>query len=60
MLQGIARIRKEDKIFRDVIGTLGHRRPITAVVVDFSDPKDKGLRRALTRIRRVFKPKPWE
>jgi len=25
-----------------------------------SDPKDKGLKRVLTRIRRVFKPKPWE
>ena len=60
MLQGIARIRKDKAIFRDVVGTLGDKRPITAVVADLSDPKDKGLKRALTRIRRVFKPKPWE
>ena len=60
MLQGIARIRKDKAIFRDVVGTLGDKRPITAVVTDLSDPKDKGLKKALTRIRRVFKPKPWE
>ncbi len=54
MLPELKRLRKDRKVFDDVIGWSGKRLPITAGVVDLADPKDKGLKRILARIKRAF------
>jgi hypothetical protein len=60
MVPEIKRLRQDKEVFDDVIGWAGRRTPITVAVADLSDPKDKGLKRTLTRIRRVFKSESWE
>ena len=60
MVPQIKRIRQDEEVFDDVLGWAGRRTAITVAVADLSDPKDKGLKRTLTRIRRLFKPKSWE
>ena len=54
MLGDVTRLRKDEAVFRDVLGWRGSRVPITAVVADLSDARDSGLRRALTRVARAF------
>ena len=54
MLPDLVRLRKDVEVFNDVIGSRGNRVPITAGVVDLSDPADKGLKRILSRIMRAF------
>lgn len=51
-LQGL---RKSDELFADVLGVHGTRTPITAVAADLEDPKDKGLRKAIARVRRAVR-----
>ena len=53
LLTEITRLRKDEEIYRDVIGLGGHRLPITAVLADLSDPKDAGLKKALSRVKRA-------
>lgn len=54
-LQEIARLRKDDAVFKDVIGLLGRKVPITAVVANLSDARDPGLKKGLARIRRAVR-----
>jgi len=54
MLPELARLRKDREVFDDVIGWRENRLPITAGVADLADPKDNGLKRILTRIKRAF------
>ena len=54
MLPELVRLRKDAEVFNDVIGWHGNRLPITAGVADLGDPTDKGLKRILPRIKRVF------
>lgn len=54
LLAELKLLRKDKDIFNDIIGWRGTRTPITTAVADISDPKDKELRRILTRIRRAF------
>jgi hypothetical protein len=54
LLPDLARLRKDPKIFDDVIGWRGKRLPITAVVADLADAKDKGTRQILARIKRAL------
>jgi len=60
MLPDITRTRKDKAVFKDVVGTLANRLPVTTVVANLSDPRDPGTRKLLKRIARVFAPKPWE
>jgi hypothetical protein len=48
----LERIRRDEAVFRDVLGWRGRRIPITAVVADLGNSKDAGTRKARTRIRR--------
>ncbi len=51
----VKRLRGDEAVFRDILHPLGSKIPITAVAADLSDPRDPGLRRALTRIKRDLK-----
>lgn len=54
MLPELMRLRKDRAVFDDVIGLRGNRLPVTVAVADVGDPKDKGLKRLLTRVKRAF------
>ncbi len=54
MLPELVRMRKDRRVFDDVIGLRGNRLPITAGVANLADPKDKGLKRLVTRVKRAF------
>ena len=53
----LVRLRKEEKLFNDVLGFRGSRTPITAVVANLAQPSDPGRRKALARVRRAFRSK---
>ena len=53
----LVRLRKEEKLFNDVLGFRGSRIPITAAVANLAQPTDPGRRKALARVRRVFRSK---
>ena len=53
--EALARLRKDETIFADVVGFRGSKLPITAVVADLSNPKDAGLTKALARVKRATK-----
>ena len=55
LVEEIARLRKEDEVYRDVVGLRGNKLPVTAVVADLSNPKDAGLKKALARVKRATK-----
>lgn len=55
LLSELSRLRKDEEIFRDIIGPLGSRRPIMARTVDLADPKDRGLREVLRRVDRTIR-----
>ena len=59
LLEEFGRLRKDPAIFKDVMGPLGSRVPITALVADLSDPKDPGLRKALARVKRTIRKERW-
>jgi hypothetical protein len=51
----LARLRKDDALFSDILGTRGHRTPITAVVANMADPRDAGRKKAVARVRRTIR-----
>lgn len=51
----VAMLRKDEAVFRDVFGSWGYRTPITTVIADLSAAGDPGLKKALLRVRRVFR-----
>ena len=55
LIDDVARLRKDEAIFRDVIGYRGHKLPVTAVMADLSVPKDPGLKKAVARVKRAAK-----
>jgi len=55
LLVDLARLRKDDALFSDILGTRGHRTPVTAVVVNISDPRDAGRKKAIARVRRTIR-----
>jgi hypothetical protein len=57
LLAEVARLRKDDAVFTDVMGPRGNRVPITAVVANLTQPTDLGTKKALARIGRVIRPK---
>jgi hypothetical protein len=54
----IARLRKDEEVYRDVVGLRGNRRPVAAVIADLSNPKDAGLKKAVARVKRATKRRP--
>lgn len=57
LLDEVARLRKDQAVFDDVMGRRGSMVPITAVVADLTEPKDLGTKKALARVRRVVRPR---
>jgi len=55
LVEEVKRLRTDEAVFHDVLGPLGHRIPITVLAADLSDPRDPGLRKALTRIKRTLR-----
>src|SRR2546428_12683367 len=55
LLVDLARLRNDDALFNDILGTRGHRTPITAVVANISDPRDAGQKKAIARVRRTIR-----
>jgi hypothetical protein len=56
LLAEVARLRKDQAVFDDVMGRRGNKVPITAVVADLAEPEDLGTKKALARVRRVVRP----
>jgi len=54
-LRDVARLRKDEAVFRDVIGWRGCRVPVTAVVANLTEPQDAGLKKALARVKRAVR-----
>jgi hypothetical protein len=53
LIADVQRLRKDDALFRDILGWRGHRTPITAVVANIADPSESGRKKALRRVRRT-------
>ncbi|MBK9778229.1 MAG: hypothetical protein IPP62_18025 [bacterium] len=51
----MARLRKDQDVFDDVISWRGSRVAITAVAGNLLDAKDPGLRKAVARVRRAVR-----
>jgi hypothetical protein len=51
----VARLRKDKKLFADIVGFRGNRIPITAMVANLADPDDPGRKKALARVRRALR-----
>jgi len=49
----VARLRKDEEVYRDVVGLRGNKLPVTAVIADLSNPKDAGLKKAVARVKRA-------
>lgn len=54
LVKEVARLRKDAEVFGEVIGPLGKRTPITAVVARLGTPRDPGLKKALARVKRAI------
>jgi hypothetical protein len=55
LLVDLARLRKDDALFKDILGRRGRRTPITAVVANISDGRDAGRKKAVARVRRAIR-----
>lgn len=55
VVDDVARLRKDEEVYRDVIGFRGNKLPVTAVTAVLSNPKDAGLRKAVARVKRATK-----
>jgi hypothetical protein len=55
LVKEVKRLRTDEAVSQDVIGPLGNRVPITVLIADLSDPRDPGLKKALTRIKRSLR-----
>lgn len=53
LVADVGRLRKDAALFRDILGPRGTRIPVTAVVANLADPRDRGTRKALARVRRA-------
>jgi len=53
----VVRLRKDEAVFRDIIGLTGSRIPITALVADLSDETDLGRKKAVARVKRTLRRK---
>lgn len=51
----VHRLRRDDVLARDILGPLGSRTAVTAVVSDLVAPRDPGRTKALARVRRAIR-----
>jgi sugar phosphate isomerase/epimerase len=58
LVADVGRLRKDAGLFRELLGPRGTRIPVTAVVANLADPKDRGTRKALARVRRAARTTP--
>ena len=58
LVADVGRLRKEAGLFHDILGSRGTRIPVTAVVANLADPRDRGTRKALARVRRAARATP--
>jgi len=55
LVADVARLRKDENIFKDVLSFRGSRAPITVVVANLADREDAGRKKALARVRRALR-----
>ncbi len=55
LVADVVRLRKDDALFRDILGFRGHKIPITAVVANLKDQTDVGCKKAIARVKRALK-----
>jgi len=55
VLADVARLRKDEEVYKDVLGHRGNKLSVTAGVADLSNSKDAGLKKALARVKRATK-----
>ena len=55
LIADVVRLRKDEALFSDILGSRGSRTPITAVVANLADPDDPGRKKAIARARRSFR-----
>jgi sugar phosphate isomerase/epimerase len=53
LVADVSRLRKDADLFDDILGLRGSKVTVTAVVANLADPKDRGTRKALARVRRA-------
>jgi hypothetical protein len=53
LLEDVARLRKDEAVYQDVLRHRGNKLPVTAIVADLSNPKDAGLKKAIARVKRT-------
>jgi hypothetical protein len=58
LVADVGRLRKEAGLFHDILGSRGTRIPVTAVVANLADPRDRGTGKALARVRRAARVTP--
>ena len=47
VVDDVHRLRRDDVLFKDILGWRGHRLPVTALVANLADPRDAGRRKAV-------------
>ena len=55
LVADVVRLRKDEELAADILGTRGNRIPVTAVVADLADPDDPGRKKAIARARRAIR-----
>ncbi len=55
LVQEVGRLRKDDAVFKDVLGFRGSRVPVTAIVASLASPEDAGLKKTLARVKRAIR-----
>ena len=55
LVADLARLRKDESLFSDILGFRGSKIPVTAVAGNLSDARDVGRKKAIARARRAFR-----
>jgi hypothetical protein len=54
IVANLARLRKDETLFNDILGFRGSKIPVTAVVANLTDARDAGRKKAIARVRRAL------
>jgi hypothetical protein len=54
LVNEVGRIRKDDAVFKDVLGLRGNKVPVMTVAANLMDPDDPGLKKAVARVARAI------
>lgn len=55
LIADVVRLRKDEALFKDILGVRGTKIPVTAVVANLTNPGDPGRKKALARVRRALR-----